>query len=99
MWLVDFHSLFYSAACSYTHITLSHSQETYLSNENNVLPFSSILVPIPFFSSHCKRCPDPPISLADPGAVKEAVETLKFAKKPLVIIGKGPSIGAAAVIQ
>ena len=49
MRLVDFHSLFYSAACSYTPITLSHSQETYLSNENNVLPFSSILVPIPFF--------------------------------------------------
>ena len=57
------------------------------------------LVPIPSFFSHYRKCPDPPISLADPVAVREAVETLKLAKKPLVIIGKGLNIQAAIVLQ
>lgn len=34
-------------------------------------------------------CPDPPVSLADHGAVAEAISVLKTAKRPLVIIGKG----------
>ena len=34
-------------------------------------------------------CPAPPLFLADPVAVKQAVAALHAAKKPLVIIGKG----------
>uniref|UniRef100_A0A674NFV7 2-hydroxyacyl-CoA lyase n=1 Tax=Takifugu rubripes TaxID=31033 RepID=A0A674NFV7_TAKRU len=40
-------------------------------------------------------CPDPPVSLADHGAVAEAVSVLKTAKRPLVIIGKGAAYSRA----
>jgi len=33
--------------------------------------------------------PDPPLTLADPAAVRQAVQTLRTAKRLLVIIGKG----------
>jgi len=45
-----------------------------------------------FLPRHIPICPDPPVTLADPGGVKVAVETLKAAEKPLVIIGKGTNI-------
>ena len=35
------------------------------------------------------KCPDPPVTLADPSSVVKAVECLRSAKKPLVIVGKG----------
>lgn len=34
-------------------------------------------------------CPTPPVSVADQGAITEAISVLKEAKRPLVIIGKG----------
>ena len=34
-------------------------------------------------------CPAPPVVLADPAAIKQAVAALHVAKRPLVIIGKG----------
>ncbi|XP_068611683.1 2-hydroxyacyl-CoA lyase 1 [Brachionichthys hirsutus] len=40
-------------------------------------------------------CPIPPASLANPGAVAEAVSILKAAERPLVIIGKGAAYGRA----
>ncbi|CAB1446408.1 unnamed protein product [Pleuronectes platessa] len=40
-------------------------------------------------------CPPPPVSLADHGAIAEAVSVLKAAKRPLVIIGKGAAYGRA----
>lgn len=40
-------------------------------------------------------CPAPPVSLADHGAITEAVSVLKAAKRPLVIIGKGAAYGRA----
>ena len=45
-----------------------------------------------FLPRHIPICPDPPVTLADPGGVKVAVETLKAAERPLVIIGKGTNI-------
>ncbi|XP_056142193.1 2-hydroxyacyl-CoA lyase 1 [Lampris incognitus] len=42
---------------------------------------------------HC--CPPPPVSLADPTAVTEALSVLKGAKRPLIIIGKGAAHGRA----
>jgi len=35
------------------------------------------------------RCSDPPLTLADPVAVRNACAVLKSAERPLVIIGKG----------
>uniref|UniRef100_A0A665UJQ7 2-hydroxyacyl-CoA lyase 1 n=1 Tax=Echeneis naucrates TaxID=173247 RepID=A0A665UJQ7_ECHNA len=40
-------------------------------------------------------CPPPPVSLADHGAITEAISVLKAAKRPLVIIGKGAAYGRA----
>ncbi|XP_047453994.1 2-hydroxyacyl-CoA lyase 1 [Mugil cephalus] len=40
-------------------------------------------------------CPPPPVSLADHGAITEAVSVLKTAKTPLVVIGKGAAYGRA----
>jgi 2-hydroxyacyl-CoA lyase 1 len=37
------------------------------------------------------RCPDPPPILACPNAVRQAIEILRSAQRPLVIIGKGAS--------
>ena len=34
-------------------------------------------------------CPTPPVSVADQGAITEAISVLKEAKRPLVIVGKG----------
>lgn len=42
-----------------------------------------------------KRCPDPPRVQADPDAVVQAVEALKTAERPLVIIGKGAAYARA----
>uniref|UniRef100_A0A7N6BZJ9 2-hydroxyacyl-CoA lyase n=1 Tax=Anabas testudineus TaxID=64144 RepID=A0A7N6BZJ9_ANATE len=42
-------------------------------------------------------CPPPPVSLADHGAVTEAISVLKAAKRPLVIIGKGAAHGRAEI--
>ncbi|XP_068249580.1 2-hydroxyacyl-CoA lyase 1 isoform X2 [Palaemon carinicauda] len=41
------------------------------------------------------KCPPPPIMLSCPEAVKEAVDLLSKAKRPLVIIGKGAAYGRA----
>ncbi len=41
------------------------------------------------------RCPDPPISLADPRDVERAVAVLREAKNPLVIVGKGAAYARA----
>lgn len=41
------------------------------------------------FSRVVSCCPDPPVSLADHGAVAAAISVLKAARRPLVIIGKG----------
>uniref|UniRef100_A0A8D3E4P6 2-hydroxyacyl-CoA lyase n=1 Tax=Scophthalmus maximus TaxID=52904 RepID=A0A8D3E4P6_SCOMX len=42
-------------------------------------------------------CPAPPASLAEHGAIAEAISVLKAAKRPLVIIGKGAAYGRAEV--
>ncbi|GAB4333402.1 MAG: oxalyl-CoA decarboxylase [Dehalococcoidia bacterium] len=42
-----------------------------------------------------RRCPDPPRVQADPDAVVQAVEALKTAERPLVIIGKGAAYARA----
>uniref|UniRef100_A0A4W6DHX5 2-hydroxyacyl-CoA lyase n=1 Tax=Lates calcarifer TaxID=8187 RepID=A0A4W6DHX5_LATCA len=42
-------------------------------------------------------CPPPPVSLADHGAITEAISVLKAAKRPLVIIGKGAACGRAEI--
>lgn len=42
-------------------------------------------------------CPPPPISMADNGAVNEAISVLKASKRPLVIIGKGAAFGRAEI--
>ena len=44
-----------------------------------------------FIFSFPPRCPDPPLTLADPLEVKNAVKCLRGAKRPLIIIGKGKS--------
>ena len=41
------------------------------------------------------RCPEPPRSLADPAAVARAVEVLRGAERPLVIVGKGAAYARA----
>ncbi len=41
------------------------------------------------------RCAEPPKSLADPEAITTALEALKSAKRPLVIVGKGAAYGRA----
>ncbi|XP_064396702.1 2-hydroxyacyl-CoA lyase 1-like isoform X2 [Halichondria panicea] len=41
------------------------------------------------------RCPSPPSMLADPTAILKAVDSLRNAKCPLVIIGKGAAYGKA----
>ncbi len=40
-------------------------------------------------SSYPPRCPPPPLTFADPDAVKQAAKALTEAKRPLVVIGKG----------
>uniref|UniRef100_A0A3B3S636 2-hydroxyacyl-CoA lyase n=1 Tax=Paramormyrops kingsleyae TaxID=1676925 RepID=A0A3B3S636_9TELE len=40
-------------------------------------------------------CPPPPLSLAGPGEVAEAVSVLKASKRPLIIVGKGAAYGRA----
>uniref|UniRef100_H3DM59 2-hydroxyacyl-CoA lyase 1 n=1 Tax=Tetraodon nigroviridis TaxID=99883 RepID=H3DM59_TETNG len=40
-------------------------------------------------------CPDPPVSLANHGAVADAISVLKMAERPLVIIGKGAAYSRA----
>lgn len=41
------------------------------------------------------RCPDPPRPLADPRDVQRAIEVLRKAQRPLVIIGKGAAYSRA----
>ena len=41
------------------------------------------------------RCPDPPRAVADPEAVRRALEVLRQAERPLVIIGKGTAYARA----
>ncbi len=41
------------------------------------------------------RCAEPPKSFADPDAIKSALEALKSAKRPLVIVGKGAAYARA----
>ncbi|XP_068180581.1 2-hydroxyacyl-CoA lyase 1 [Antennarius striatus] len=43
-------------------------------------------------------CPTPPASLANHGAIAEAVSVLKTAQRPLVIIGKGAAYGRAETV-
>ncbi|XP_068999079.1 2-hydroxyacyl-CoA lyase 1 [Embiotoca jacksoni] len=43
-------------------------------------------------------CPPPPVSVADHGAITEAISVLKAAKAPLVIIGKGAAYGRADTV-
>jgi len=45
--------------------------------------------------SYPALCPPPPLSLADPQAVKQAVDLLRTAKNPLVIVGKGAAYAQA----
>ncbi|XP_059909565.1 2-hydroxyacyl-CoA lyase 1 isoform X1 [Gadus macrocephalus] len=40
-------------------------------------------------------CPPPPVSLASPGAIIDALSVLRAAKRPLVVIGKGAAYGRA----
>lgn len=40
-------------------------------------------------------CPPPPVSLADSGAVNEALSLLKASERPLIIIGKGAAFAHA----
>jgi 2-hydroxyacyl-CoA lyase 1 len=42
-----------------------------------------------------ERCPDPPRMLADPRDVQRAIDVLRKAKRPLVIIGKGAAYARA----
>lgn len=42
-----------------------------------------------------ERCPDPPRMYADPAAVDGAIEALKSAERPLVIVGKGAAYARA----
>ncbi len=42
-----------------------------------------------------ERCPDPPRIPADPSDVERAIETLRGAERPLVIIGKGAAYARA----
>ena len=42
-----------------------------------------------FIFSPNVKCPDPPITLADPDRVKDAIDVIQYAEKPLVIVGKG----------
>lgn len=41
------------------------------------------------------RCPEPPTSLADPTAIEQALELLRTAERPLVILGKGAAYARA----
>ncbi len=41
------------------------------------------------------RCPEPPLSLADPKSVERALEVLRSAERPLVIVGKGAAYARA----
>nr|XP_022297186.1 uncharacterized protein LOC111106696 [Crassostrea virginica] len=41
------------------------------------------------------KCPDPPITLADPDKVKDAIDVIQYAEKPLVIVGKGAAYARA----
>ncbi len=41
------------------------------------------------------RCPEPPRSLADPAAVARALDVLREAQRPLVIVGKGAAYARA----
>lgn len=43
-------------------------------------------------------CPPPPISVADSGAVNEALSVLKASKRPLIIIGKGAAFARAETV-
>ena len=40
-------------------------------------------------------CPDPPAAQADPTAIEKALETLRGAERPLVIVGKGAAYARA----
>ncbi|MBK7952288.1 MAG: oxalyl-CoA decarboxylase [Deltaproteobacteria bacterium] len=42
-----------------------------------------------------ERCPDPPRPLADPRDIERAIDVLRAAKRPLVIIGKGAAYARA----
>ena len=41
------------------------------------------------------RCPDPPRPQAAPGEIEAAIDVLRTAKRPLVIIGKGAAYSRA----
>ncbi|XP_048731281.2 2-hydroxyacyl-CoA lyase 1-like [Ostrea edulis] len=41
------------------------------------------------------KCPDPPKTLTDPDKIKEAIDLIQYAEKPLVIIGKGAAYAKA----
>lgn len=43
-------------------------------------------------------CPPPPVSVADSGAVNEALSVLKASKRPLIIIGKGAAFARAETV-
>ena len=43
------------------------------------------------------RCPDPPRPLADPASVERALDLLRTAQRPLVIVGKGAAYSRAEV--
>lgn len=43
-------------------------------------------------------CPPPPISVADSGALNEALSVLKASKRPLIIIGKGAAFARAETV-
>jgi 2-hydroxyacyl-CoA lyase 1 len=41
------------------------------------------------------RCPEPPVTLADPKSVEQALAALKTAQRPVVIVGKGAAYARA----
>ena len=62
-----------------------------LNNIEHIIHFSAELVmwSIAYYFRFPPRCPDPPVILADPSAVINAMICLRQAQRPLVIIGKG----------
>ena len=70
---------------TYTHIHI-HTH-THAHTHTHIYYYFIIVLPNNY--RQFQRCPDPPLTLADPECVVKATKCLKNATRPLIVIGKG----------
>ena len=69
--------------------TMSVSSHTYTHTHTHTHIYYCLVIVLLNNYRQFQRCPDPPLTLADPECVVKATKCLKNATRPLIVIGKG----------